>query len=623
MVVGLLAGAGLVALLDLTLRLPLQAAGFWREAALLACAGALAAASVAGAVLLLRRLRGARVPVEAGAAFWTALGLAAVPPLGSLLPKPTLAVVVGLVLVPLAGRLARAWAPPPALGRLLAAVPFAGLLLCLLLPGTPPPRLGAGPDGPAPAGPDVLLISCDTLRADSLDELAGSLPHLEALRDRGRWAPYGLAPSSSTRPSHTTMLSGLPVVKHAVRNNQWRMGDGIGLVSERFQEAGWRTAAVVSNAMISGVAGFSRGFEVFDETPIVRRHFRNEELSESGFSLARLRLAGKSGSWVGWLGLYGPRLEDWLLHEWKGLARNTGNGEVSLARAEALLAQLLDQERPYFLFVHLMDPHTPYGAPAAHTGRPGRAEGVPEAFRRDAEEEAGDWKVVERVGAALAAGEDRASAAAFLEQLRQLYLEEVVYVDEVLGRLLARIEAGGRETVVLFTSDHGEHFGEHDLVMHSNSLYEPLVRVPFLLAGPGVEPGRFEHPPQLEDVVPTLLGLAGLPTEGYPGRVLGRAGLDDRPHVERFHEWLAVRRGPWKLILKEDEDGGLERVGLFHLDEDPGELADLSAAQPEVLAELGRLAEAARAAERAAGGAVRDEDAAHHEALAELGYVGY
>ncbi|RMH03881.1 MAG: hypothetical protein D6702_04885, partial [Planctomycetota bacterium] len=601
---GILAGAGLIALLDLVVRIPLQVPGFAREAALVAAVGALLGA------LLARLVAWAlpRGPRPAGTGFWLGLAVAGVPLFGSFLPRHSF----GLILAPIgllaARRLGERWQPPVALRRLLAVVPPVGVLIALLLPGLRPPQLPPEEPGPFPAGPDVLLISCDTLRADALEELAGRLPNLERLRRRALWAPYALAASSSTRPSHTTMLSGLPVVQHAVRSNQWRMGEGIELISERFRAAGWRTAAVVSNAMISAGAGFDRGFEVFDETPIVRRHFRNEELAASSFSLDRFLLVARRGTWVGWLGLFGPAAEEWVLHVWKGLPVNRGNGRVTAERAAALLDRLLVGRAPYFLFVHLMDPHTPYAPPAGVPGLPGRAEEVPEAFRVG-DWGPGDWTVLNEVGEALASDDEArvAEARAFLEQVRPLYHEEVLFVDRIVGELLDRIERGGRETVVLFTSDHGEQFGEHGLVLHSNSLYEELLRVPFLLAGPGVEPGRLEEPPQHIDVAPTLLALAGLDPSGLPGRVLTAAGgAEPRPHVARFHEWLAVRKDGWKLILEEDGENGFRPVELYRLERDPSEGENLLEEVPPMLPELARLAAAAAAAERGARGAELD-----------------
>lgn len=616
---GALAGAGLVALLDLLLRLPVLAPGFWREAALLASLGALlagllVAASLAGAA----RWRGRPAPSVAAAFGWS-VAVAAVPVVGALLPKPIFGLVLPFALAPLLVWFGRRPFRPILAATGLAAAALLLPLAILLVPGDAPPQLPP-PAGPAGQGPDVLLISCDTLRADALAELDADLPHLRELRERGAWAPYALAPSSSTRPSHTTMLSGLPVFSHAVQDNQWRMGEGIPLVSERFRAAGWRTAAVVSNAMISAQAGFDRGFEVFDETPVVRRHFRNEELAGSEFSLAGFLRVARRGTWLGWLGLYRPWLEELLLDRWKGLAGNQGNGSFTLARARALLGQLQAGAAPYFLFVHLMDPHTPYLPPDDCARRPGRPLDVPPAFRGTTGAAPGDWDVVNRVGVAVAAGDPE--AAAYLASLRELYLEEVVYVDGVVGELLAEVVRGGRDTVVLFTSDHGEQFGEHGLVLHSNSLYEPLLRVPFLLAGPGIPPGPLAATPHLEDVAPTLLAAAGLATDGLPGRDLLAAGAGARPHVERFHELLAVRDGVWKLLLERDAAGEFQPRALFRLDEDPGEERDLLAEDPPEARSLLRLAAAAIQAERsAAAGARRDQDASHQDAMRELGYV--
>jgi arylsulfatase A-like enzyme len=177
--------------------------------------------------------------------------------------------------------------------------------------------------------------------------------------------------------------------------------------------------------------------------------------------------------------------------------------------------------------------------------------------------------------------------------------------------------------VVLLTSDHGEHFGEHGRLLHANSLYEELVRVPFLLAGPGVLEGPLPVTPHLEDVAPTLLAAAGLSWEGFPGRNLLAPDLRARPHVEHYREHLAVRDGPWKLLADFDRDGdptSLRPRALFRLDQDPAETRDLLAVEGAVADRLLGLARAALAA--AVARAPEDIGAEQAALLEALGYAG-
>jgi len=204
---------------------------------------------------------------------------------------------------------------------------------------------------------------------------------------------------------------------------------------------------------------------------------------------------------------------------------------------------------------------------------------------------------------------------------RRLYDEEILYVDRLLGEILEQLEASGRPHAVLLTGDHGEHFGEHALMLHSNSLFEPLLRVPFVLAGDGVPRRHLESPPHLEDVVPSLLHLAlGAEVEGLAGRSLLGPPVPLRSHVERLRDLLTIRDTEgWKLHLRLREDGSATPTALFHLPSDPGEERDLLAAEAS---RAERLLEGARQQLRRLGskttGPISEE---HRAVLAELGYL--
>jgi phosphoglycerol transferase MdoB-like AlkP superfamily enzyme len=167
---------------------------------------------------------------------------------------------------------------------------------------------------------------------------------------------------------------------------------------------------------------------------------------------------------------------------------------------------------------------------------------------------------------------------------REAYVNDIHVADEAFGLLRAGLQARGldQRTLYLVVGDHGEAFREHPgNVAHALFLYEENVRVPLLVAAPGLWRGQRRVPSlaSLIDLAPTTLALAGLPV---PGGYAGRSLLDGPARAVPFFTEQAVRRaglreGRWKLIL--DQDSG--RAQLFDLAADPGELDDRAGAYPE------------------------------------------
>ena len=239
---------------------------------------------------------------------------------------------------------------------------------------------------------------------------------------------------------------------------------------------------------------------------------------------------------------------------------------------------------PWFLWVHYFDPHAPYEPPPEHAAHfPGRP-----------------------------------------------YDGEVAFVDAQLGRLLQALEDGsaGRETLVLVTSDHGESLGEHGEETHGVFVYDATLRVPLVLAGPGVPKGRVSQTVARGiDVAPTLLALAGAPPlRGAEGRSLVPAfsgkELDDAPaYVESLFVALNLGWAPlhgWRTARLKLIDA--PQPELYALDQDPREQTNLAAARAGD-AEALRAAlktELARAPSLASG----STDPGAVERLAALGYAG-
>jgi hypothetical protein len=233
----------------------------------------------------------------------------------------------------------------------------------------------------------------------------------------------------------------------------------------------------------------------------------------------------------------------WLLNRWGCVRGFTEESTIKptksyYAHAEPTMNAILKrlkavQGGPLFLFVHFLDPHAPY----------------------DLSKEKGSPT-------------DR-------------WLGELSMVDAQVGRLRGWIDASplADRTAIIIMSDHGEAFGEHNTTQHSKTLYDELIRVPFLIHVPGVKPRRVQEPVTLMDLGPTVLDLMGQPT---PAQFMGESlvsflrGEDaelTRPILAegRLKQSLVMPNG-MKVIV----DNKANSVELYDLTTDPGELNTLA-----------------------------------------------
>lgn len=434
--------------------------------------------------------------------------------------------------------------------------------------------------------PDVILVTIDTLRADRLgcyDNERGLTPELDALAARGVLFEDALAVMPTTVPAHASMLLGTWPRVHGSRSNFQRVAaTELPSLPRLLSGAGWRTAAFLSMAPLAATFEKLGGFEEI-ASPAVG--------ADDKFLDSEEVLDGARG---------------WLARE----------------------ALLEPDAEPYFLWLHLWDPHSPYRL------HPEIMERLRPGFVDD----------VERLEGFLEPG---AYDAEDVRKMIDLYDNEVAHVDATLGRFLGELRGAGAldDALVIVTSDHGESLDElwepegyafdHGEFLHDHQLHVPLVFVPpgGLAAGRRV-PGAVTH----VDLLPTVLELVGLePPPGLPGRSLAPwIGSDPTPdgtprlaprvaflqrraygHPEReaLRGDLYAARGPALKWLQRvgagDEAGWLARNGA----EWEGAPAD-----PEQADELrAALADWLRAtAGHAAGQGVTPEEA---EALRALGYT--
>ncbi len=400
---------------------------------------------------------------------------------------------------------------------------------------------GCGPVDPPDRAQHVLLISIDTLRPDHLSCYGyerKTSPHLDEVARSGVRFSDVTSAAPWTLPSHATMLTGLYPSHHGVKSHQTRLPESIVTVAEEFRDAGFETFAVVNTHNVGAPQyQLGQGFQRFS--------YISETTEDRELKLRTLNM-----------------------------------GEVVVDEAKTLLAQRAP-DKPFFLFLHFYDVHTDW------TPR--------EEYRREfvqpysGELDGGTQQLnkIRNLGEQLAPDD--------LRFLRELYDAEIRGFDQVLGGFLDWLGAQGlrEHTLILVTSDHGEEFQEHGGLLHGRTQYQELLRVPLILAGPGIPAGRvIDTPVHGVDVTPTLLALMGIRSRqardgldlsptwrggALPERALfGEADQDNRT-VERVDTKQMVRRGKDKLVLDRVE----QRFELFDLGQDPLEQHDLFAEQRE------------------------------------------
>jgi arylsulfatase A-like enzyme len=233
-------------------------------------------------------------------------------------------------------------------------------------------------------------------------------------------------------------------------------------------------------------------------------------------------------------------------------------------------------DQPFFYYLHTMDPHDPYEAPPPYHGR---------------------WpRVTRRID--VSRYEKGSAPPPIVQDDRAAYDEEIAYGDEHFGRLIDRLKADGLydDAFIVFTADHGEEFWDHGQVLHGHSLYNELVRVPFIIKLPGkAHAGTVVHADaSLLDVVPTILNLLGQSTPNLDGADLmplieSPADADPRPifldldlervgHQGEMFTGRAVVADGYKYVRM---TAPVPRVSLFNLRVDPAEQNNLVGAEPK------------------------------------------
>lgn len=391
------------------------------------------------------------------------------------------------------------------------AAPLLIAVLAVVMALAPTPMLLAEPARPAPPDsvpPNVVLITFDALRTDWISAYGGHVPmpafdrlsaegiRFEHAYTLGPWTIPSMFGCMASRVPES-LPPGLSTEEMGRAMSRYRFEPGDATLPERLAEAGIFSAAYGGNTLLNRPEGILRGYALHSvwphRPPVLYGWFEQAPLWQRAW-------------WV--LGL--PGVEE----------RPVDTTRILRDRARAFITR--NAPRPYFLWVHFMDPHGAFSPPPRF-----RPEGLPWAVYCNADPH---W------GTPLTDAEGRlAISDAERSAVQVLYEGEMRYVDQALGAVLDALEAsgvGGR-TMVIVTSDHGEEFWDHGEFGHGQSLHDELVRAPFLVRGPGIPAEAvIEQPLSQLDLVPTIAGVYGIdPDEGWLG-------------VDRFPYWREGLPGP-------------------------------------------------------------------------------
>jgi choline-sulfatase len=351
---------------------------------------------------------------------------------------------------------------------------------------------------------NVVVVTIDTLRADHLHCYGYQkieTPVLDQLAQHGVLFENAVAQAPLTPPSHASIFTGqYPTVNHVRNTGGFVLPSSSRPLARILQEQGWDTAAFVSSAVLKKVIGFNNGFAVYDDQ--MPRQGNKEEFGEDA--------ERRAGDTV-------DRAIRWL---------DTQSG------------------KPYFLWVHLYDPHMPYTPPSPfkekYKGRP--------------------------------------------------YDGEIAYTDQQLGRLLKAVgkKAPAGKNLIAVLSDHGESLSEHGEFTHGVFLYDSTLHIAFIMAGPGIPAAvRVKQQARSIDFLPTLLPLLGV---NVPPNVQGLSLVPafsgktvptEISYEETLYPKLAlgwaelrgIRTNHWKYIHAPKPE-------LYDLGQDPGETANIIQQHP-------------------------------------------
>ena len=437
------------------------------------------------------------------------------------------------------------------------------------------------------AGINVLLLTIDTLRADHVSSYGyprQTSPEIDGLAASGILFDNAFTYWPKTRGSLAAMFTSLYAAQNGLTVRDRDFPDYNQTLAETLRDAGYSTASAVDNGNLDRALGFAQGFDRYEQV--------------------------------------------WL------------TGETEAEKTEDLTSFALDflanhdEAKPFFLWIHYVNPHTPYDPPEEFL-KPFEDDGVVPRGPK-LEQVVGYHGGVNR--RLPVAGESRWGD--YVDH----YDAEIAFADRQIGRILDALDESSHRdsTLVVLTSDHGESLGEHDYFFdHGNNLFDPSLRIPLILSFPGLLPRGevVQAAVSTLDIFPTVLDLAQVT---FPPGLQGRSLLplvrrsQDRLHDQFFFQndqhQVGISNGRLKLVQYPESKEGKGRYELYDTWRDPDELQDRyqssQASIARLQAELGsfktRTVAWQQETDRNRGGTpARQDEQLSQETLRNLEALGY
>lgn len=401
---------------------------------------------------------------------------------------------------------------------------------------------------------NVLLITVDSLRYSTLAEVNNKkiAPNAISLTRSGTDFTQAIANGPNTPSSFPSILTGT----HPLLYGGYQyLNEDRPFLSELLRDSGYTTVGYHSNPHLGPEKNYNYGFDIFND---------GEEERDDANTIINFvdeRLDSDS------------QIYSILRRLWHVLGSATGASAYE--RAESITDNAIDWfsewgGEQFFMWIHYMDVHYPFQPPNEHLEAIGHN---PIAARRvaslnDAFQESPNSLTDEDIA-----------------DLRALYRGELHYVDSNIGRIIDALSERGvrNDTMIVFTADHGEAFGEHNRWGHHPYMYDELLRVPLIVDQPDREPGTIDTQVSLIDLVPTICDVFGIE---QPEELQGENLFEKDDGVELATsmggERLVARTPEWKCLWHVPDD----KVELYKPDSDPGETTDVSDEHPDVVSRL-------------------------------------
>lgn len=413
--------------------------------------------------------------------------------------------------------------------------------------------------------PNVILITVDCLRSDHLGCYGyhrNTSPNIDSLASKGALFLEAISNGGCTPDSFPSILASQlpPLSLDEYRRVMQRSPTLAGVL----KEAGYETAAFHSNPFLAECFHYDNGFDVFEDSLGMFNNLQRRRV--------RLRLIRKSRGINKVRNILGALLN--LLLFSLGKQREVTAGKLT-NRSVSWLDSCYGS---FFLWSHYMDAHNPYLPPSKYVRqllnrRISRYRMIRLHSKQMKTFKRADIRKAEWL------------SAAEIDDLADLYDANIRYVDDNIGRFLESLGSRLENSIIIVTADHGEAFGEHGSLGHTGTLYEELVHVPLIMAGPGIKAGSIiKEPVELMSLAPTVTDLLALGSiKGFRGRSLlpvmrgtkmtTKGTISTRQVPELNRRLISYRTPDWKYIYTEslEETNTLLSEEVYDLRNDPRE----------------------------------------------------